>query len=324
MPCVPVLIFLKGANCLRGVSLEVVPEVVQRGEEVILRCHYDLENAPLYSLKWYRGRHEFYRFSPTEESSTKTFNISGINVDPDNSNKSQVTLRNVDFGLSGTFICEVTADAPTFSTASASKNLTVVCKYMPLSRTIALRTSELSDFVDNDYKRDPRNYYVSVLPREEPVIVSERDRYDPGDMLRANCSLPPSKPPVHLSFTLNSMPPPGAPNEILITTIRAKMLSSNFCRAKHRGTGTASGDALPIISGDDVARISLADIAKCKMETRSRLDRGAHCIHVYARIIPCPSIPADYRPITPRKTISSFVRPTLEASAPSTSIKRSQ
>lgn len=47
-----------------------------------------------------------------------------------NSNKSQVTLRNVDYGLSGTFSCEVTADAPTFSTASVSKNLTVVCKYM--------------------------------------------------------------------------------------------------------------------------------------------------------------------------------------------------
>ncbi|XP_018057388.1 PREDICTED: platelet endothelial cell adhesion molecule-like [Atta colombica] len=165
------LLAIAGANCLRGVSLEVDPDVVQRGEKVILRCNYDLENAPLYSLKWYRGRHEFYRFSPTEESSTKTFNISGINVDPDKSNNSQVTLRNVDFGLSGTFICEVTADAPTFSTASASKNLTVV-----------------------------------FLPREEPVIVSERDRYDPGDMLRANCSLPPSKPPVHISFTLNSMP----------------------------------------------------------------------------------------------------------------------
>ncbi|XP_070513923.1 uncharacterized protein [Cardiocondyla obscurior] len=165
------LLVIMGASCLREVSLEMVPEVVQRGEKVILRCHYDLENAPLYSLKWYRGKHEFYRFAPTEEPSTKVFNISGINVDLDNSNKSQVTLRNVDFGLSGTFICEVTADAPTFSTASTSKNLTVV-----------------------------------FLPRDEPVILSERDRYDPGDMLRANCSVPPSKPPVHLSFTLNSMP----------------------------------------------------------------------------------------------------------------------
>ncbi|XP_012230893.1 platelet endothelial cell adhesion molecule-like [Linepithema humile] len=165
------LFMITGASCLREVSLEVVPDVVQRGQEAILRCNYDLEAAPLYSLKWYRGRHEFYRFSPTEDPTTKIFNISGIYVDPANSNKSQVTLRNVDFGLSGTFSCEVTADAPTFSTASVSKNLTVVS-----------------------------------LPGGRPVIASERDRYDPGDMLRANCSLPPSKPPVHLSFTLNNIP----------------------------------------------------------------------------------------------------------------------
>lgn len=162
---------ITSASCLQKVSLEIVPDVVQRGQEVILRCHYDLQKAPLYSLKWYRGRHEFYRFSPSEDPSTKIFNISGIYVDPDNSNKSQVTLRKVDFGLSGTFSCEVTADAPTFSTASGSKNLTVVS-----------------------------------LPGGRPVIVSERERYDAGDLLKANCSLPSSKPPVYLSFTLNNMP----------------------------------------------------------------------------------------------------------------------
>ncbi|EZA61954.1 hypothetical protein X777_08629 [Ooceraea biroi] len=213
------LFAFEGASCLREVSLEVVPEVVQRGKEAILRCHYDLEKAPLYSLKWYRGRHEFYRFSPSEDPATKIFNISGIYVDPANSNKSQVTLRNVDYGLSGTFSCEVTADAPTFSTASVSKNLTVVS-----------------------------------LPDRRPLIVSERERYDPGDTLRANCSLPPSKPPVHLSFTLNNMPPPAAPNEILITAIRVKMLSSKFCRAEDVAGVLATGDALPVIPGDAVAR----------------------------------------------------------------------
>lgn len=47
----------------------------------MLRCHYDLEGALLYSLQWYRGTHEFYRFAPTEVPSTKIFNISGIYVD---------------------------------------------------------------------------------------------------------------------------------------------------------------------------------------------------------------------------------------------------
>lgn len=161
---------ISGASCLRNVSLEVVPEIAERGQKVILRCHYNLEEAPLYSLKWYRGRYEFYRYTPSEEPSTKIFNVTGIYVDEENSNKSQVTLRDVNFALSGKFSCEVTADAPTFSTASGSKNLTVVS-----------------------------------LPKVKPVIVSERERYDAGDTLRANCSLPPSKPPAHLSFTLNNV-----------------------------------------------------------------------------------------------------------------------
>ncbi|XP_076751881.1 uncharacterized protein LOC143423999 [Xylocopa sonorina] len=161
---------ITGASCLRNVSLEVVPETVERGQKVILRCHYDLENAPLYSLQWYRGKHEFYRYTPRDDPATKIFDIAGIYVDAENSNKSQVTLRDVDFALSGTFSCEVTADAPSFSTASVSKNVTVVS-----------------------------------VPKVEPIIVSERERYDAGDTLRANCSLPPSKPPADLSFTLNNV-----------------------------------------------------------------------------------------------------------------------
>lgn len=46
----------------------------------------------------------------------------------ENSNGSQVMLRNVDFKLNGNFSCEVTTDAPSFSTAVVTKYLTVVCK----------------------------------------------------------------------------------------------------------------------------------------------------------------------------------------------------
>lgn len=74
------------------------------------------------------------------------------------------------------------------------------------ARPTRARGVGLESFVDNGYKRDPRNYYVSALPGARPVIAAERERYDPGDMLRANCSLPPSRPPVHLSFTLNNLP----------------------------------------------------------------------------------------------------------------------
>nr|KAF7406661.1 hypothetical protein H0235_014317 [Vespula pensylvanica] len=80
------------------------------------------------------------------------------------SNNNEVTLHNVDFALSGTFSCEVTADAPTFSTASATKNLTVVFGHKYLKREETLRAvkhslarvaeisheNSLSDRVTND------------------------------------------------------------------------------------------------------------------------------------------------------------------------------
>jgi hypothetical protein len=54
---------------------------VQKGNHASLLCQYDLEDAPLYSVKWYRGNFEFYRFSPGEKPATKIFAYPGIHVD---------------------------------------------------------------------------------------------------------------------------------------------------------------------------------------------------------------------------------------------------
>lgn len=52
-------------------------------------------------------------------------------------------------------------------------------------------------------------FYLSTvfaeLPTAQPVLWTDRDRYEPGHMLRANCSSPPSKPRVELRFTLNNI-----------------------------------------------------------------------------------------------------------------------
>ncbi|XP_068081911.1 uncharacterized protein [Anabrus simplex] len=87
------------------------------------------------------------------------------------SNESLVVLRKVGFNLSGNFSCEVTVDAPSFSTKTVTEQMLVV-----------------------------------ALPESPPVIETERDRYDPGDILRANCTSPPSKPAASLSFLLNNIP----------------------------------------------------------------------------------------------------------------------
>jgi hypothetical protein len=65
---------------VRDVRL-VMPTAVMSGQSVRLICLFDLQGAPLYSVKWYRGQREFYRFVPQDEPPMKCFPFPGINVD---------------------------------------------------------------------------------------------------------------------------------------------------------------------------------------------------------------------------------------------------
>ncbi|KAL1465019.1 hypothetical protein WDU94_004616 [Cyamophila willieti] len=40
-----------------------------------------MEGAPLYSVKWYRGKHEYYRYTPSDTPQSKVFPLHGISVD---------------------------------------------------------------------------------------------------------------------------------------------------------------------------------------------------------------------------------------------------
>ncbi|CAH1118822.1 unnamed protein product [Phaedon cochleariae] len=165
------LLFLRNeVLCLNDVVLEMDPAIVDKGGTSKLRCSYDLQGAPLYTVKWYRGNHEFYRYTPKEHPSTKTFTLPGVNVDLQQSNEHQVVLQDVGFNLSGKFSCEVTTDAPLFSTKTVSKEMLVV-----------------------------------VLPSDSPNIITDKSFYDIGDVLRANCSSPPSRPAATLTFILNNI-----------------------------------------------------------------------------------------------------------------------
>uniref|UniRef100_A0A8D8SXD0 Ig-like domain-containing protein n=1 Tax=Cacopsylla melanoneura TaxID=428564 RepID=A0A8D8SXD0_9HEMI len=68
-------------DCLKDVYLEIIPPAVQKGHNVTLFCHYDMEGAPLYSVKWYRGKHEYYRYTPSDSPQSKVFPLHGISVD---------------------------------------------------------------------------------------------------------------------------------------------------------------------------------------------------------------------------------------------------
>uniref|UniRef100_T1HUN1 Ig-like domain-containing protein n=1 Tax=Rhodnius prolixus TaxID=13249 RepID=T1HUN1_RHOPR len=72
---------LPGAWCLNNVSIFIHPPAVERDKEATLHCQYDLQGAPLYAVKWYRGFREFYRYSPNDNPRIKIFPYEGINVD---------------------------------------------------------------------------------------------------------------------------------------------------------------------------------------------------------------------------------------------------
>lgn len=65
---------------LRDVRV-VIPNAVKKGDNALLICNYNMEEDSLYSIKWYKGRREFYRYTPKEPQSIKTFPVAGISVE---------------------------------------------------------------------------------------------------------------------------------------------------------------------------------------------------------------------------------------------------
>lgn len=56
------------------------PRAIENGKSTILTCEYDTENEGLYSVKWYKGTREFFRFTPKEIPAEKVFRFPGLNV----------------------------------------------------------------------------------------------------------------------------------------------------------------------------------------------------------------------------------------------------
>ncbi|XP_001988774.2 uncharacterized protein LOC6561494 isoform X2 [Drosophila grimshawi] len=155
-------------SALRDVRVRV-PHAVRRGEKAMLKCFYDIEDDSLYSVKWYKGRREFYRFTPKETPPMKVFHFPGVKVRRSSSNESQVVLDAVTMQTSGKYSCEVSADAPSFHTLIAAAELEVI-----------------------------------ETPHNAPFINGIRPRYRVGDILRGNCTSRHSRPAANLTWTVNN------------------------------------------------------------------------------------------------------------------------
>ncbi|XP_072940907.1 uncharacterized protein [Epargyreus clarus] len=164
-----ILLWLGGSVFgLRDIHLSV-PEAVGVGASATLGCRWSLDTGEaLYTVKWYHGAQEFFRFVPKELPNTRVFSQTGISVDVSRSGAQQVVLRGAGRGLSGRYRCEVSADAPFFHTVYKSAFMRVV-----------------------------------ELPDSKPQVHAQKSWYSVGDMLRANCTSPPADPPANLTWLVN-------------------------------------------------------------------------------------------------------------------------
>ncbi|XP_052564293.1 uncharacterized protein LOC120430152 isoform X2 [Culex pipiens pallens] len=170
LPILCLLIVAETSLGLQNVRV-TVPTAIRRGDTAHLYCNYEMEDKEsLYSIKWYKGRREFYRYVPRETPSMKVFSgVSGIEVEPTLSNASLVVIKAAN--VTGKYSCEVSADAPSFHTMIVSGDMEVI---------------------------EP--------PVDKPSIIGVQTRYRPGDILRGNCSSLHSKPAANLSWSINDVP----------------------------------------------------------------------------------------------------------------------
>ncbi|XP_063706420.1 uncharacterized protein LOC134835472 [Culicoides brevitarsis] len=135
-----------------------IPTAIQSGGSATLLCEYELGDDNLYMVKWYKGRKEFYRYTAKEIPPIKIFSPSGFYVD-------------LDISATSRYMCEVSADAPSFATH--------------------MRTGDLN---------------VYVPPAEKPKITGLKSTYRSGEYVRANCSSNMSFPAAKLQWKINGFP----------------------------------------------------------------------------------------------------------------------
>uniref|UniRef100_A0A1I8PS29 Ig-like domain-containing protein n=2 Tax=Stomoxys calcitrans TaxID=35570 RepID=A0A1I8PS29_STOCA len=154
-------------DCLKDLKI-FVPDAVIMGNAATLSCQYDLEQAALYSVRWYFGNEEFYRYVPKESPPTLVFPVSGINVDLFNSDATSVTLKGVTRELTGSYQCEVSEDAPLFHTDIRSAHMQVI-----------------------------------ELPKDDPTMQVEKKIITANDYFKAVCTIGPSYPAANITWYIN-------------------------------------------------------------------------------------------------------------------------
>ncbi|CAB0002205.1 unnamed protein product [Nesidiocoris tenuis] len=155
---------------LRLIGMKIEEHTV-RGNSTILECRYDLQGEVLYSVKWYKDGHEFYRYVPRDHPPAQLFPLPGVHVNLTGSDDWKVNLQRLELSSTGRYRCEVSAEAPSFQTVSGHGDMLTV-----------------------------------ALPDRGPRISGGKPRYQIGDTVSVKCISGLSKPAAQLMWFINGEP----------------------------------------------------------------------------------------------------------------------
>ncbi|XP_018006402.1 uncharacterized protein LOC108664337 [Hyalella azteca] len=161
-------------GCCSGLRITKinVPARVAVGDSAVLECEWvSPNNKDVYSLKWYFGLEEFYRWTPAEKNPVQVFRVNAFDVSEAESSKGTVVIRNLSRKASGVMRCEISEEAPSFHTDAKTARLEVV-----------------------------------DLPDSPPLLSPLQAVYELHQQVQLNCSSVNAYPPPTLVFFINSEP----------------------------------------------------------------------------------------------------------------------
>ena len=149
------------------------PSWVKLGDPTWLNCSYDIGDEELYAIKWFKDRQEFYRWTPKDVPSGQVLVLDYVNVDLSKSSEGNVYLSSTYSKTGGIYMCEVSTEAPLFSTKTKEKFISVY----------SLPEEQHSDIIEF---RDPNIVYPNNVTLKVDMSYPSWVRL--GDPTWLNCS----------------------------------------------------------------------------------------------------------------------------------------
>ncbi|XP_017769516.1 PREDICTED: nectin-1-like, partial [Nicrophorus vespilloides] len=146
----------------------VMPRYAIRGGDVILKCNHSVPPEQLYKVEWQKAGTKIFQYIKGRSPPFRFFTTSGAELNKNYSNEKQLQLSKLDFSASGLYSCVVSMETPIFSKDSESHMLTVI---------------------------EPQN--------RDPIVTFNKGTYEIGEILLANCTTAPARPPPHITWLIN-------------------------------------------------------------------------------------------------------------------------